>query len=354
MSGDIVIPSGTGGALTVDINYNGPVGPQGPAGATGPAGPMGATGPTGATGAGVPTGGTTGQILAKNSNTDYDTEWVDDAGSGTAIADAPTVTPGAGDFFPFLNNDDTPAKVEATYFAAASDVTTALALKLDTTAAPELIRDTIGSALVAGANITITVNDAGDTITIASAGGEASQLPPLSGRWLASGSGATSSAIFNVSGRIFYVPLLVPATCTIDRIGVHLQAGSAGTNAKLAIYGSNASRFPGNKIADCAAAISTASSGVAEGTFSSNPTLTAGLYWLAWQSDSASATLQPRVITGSALFCMQNSLLTDNTVGQDDLYFIQTGVSYASGLPATATATTGSNLKPPCMSVRVV
>ena len=33
---------------------------------------------------------------------------------------------------------------------------------------PELIRDTIAAALVAGAGVTITVNDAGDTITIAS------------------------------------------------------------------------------------------------------------------------------------------------------------------------------------------
>lgn len=39
--------------------------------------------------------------------------------------------------------------------------------KLDTSAAPELIRDTMGTALVAGTNVTITVNDAGDTITIA-------------------------------------------------------------------------------------------------------------------------------------------------------------------------------------------
>jgi hypothetical protein len=318
-------------------------------------------------GPGLPPGGTAGQIPKKQSNTDYDIAWEDDAGSGTAIADAATVTPGAGDFFPFLNNDNTPAKVEGTYFASAaaltsglagkadtSELTSGLAAKLDTTAAPELIRDTMGTALVAGDNITITVNDGTDTITLASASGETSQLAPLSGRWLASGSGATSSAIYTVSGRIFYVPLLVPATCTIDRIGIHLQAGSAGTNAKLAIYGSTASRFPGNKIADCAAAISTASSGVAEGTFSSNPTLTPGLYWLAWQSDSASATLQPRVITESALFCMQNSLLTGNTVGEDDFHFIQTGVSYASGLPATATATTGSNLKPPAMSVRIV
>ena len=39
---------------------------------------FGGTGPTGvmgATGYGVPAGGATGQFLAKNSNSDYDTEW---------------------------------------------------------------------------------------------------------------------------------------------------------------------------------------------------------------------------------------------------------------------------------------
>lgn len=35
------------------------------------------TGATGATGPGVAAGGSTGQILAKNSGTNYDTEWVD-------------------------------------------------------------------------------------------------------------------------------------------------------------------------------------------------------------------------------------------------------------------------------------
>jgi hypothetical protein len=36
-----------------------------------------ASGPQGATGEGVPVGGNSGQILAKNSNTNYDTEWID-------------------------------------------------------------------------------------------------------------------------------------------------------------------------------------------------------------------------------------------------------------------------------------
>jgi hypothetical protein len=42
-------------------------------------------------------------------------------------------------------------------------------LNIDTTAEAERIRDVIGTALVAGSNITITVNDGADTITIAAA-----------------------------------------------------------------------------------------------------------------------------------------------------------------------------------------
>ena len=41
----------------------------------------GDTGATGATGAGVVVGGTTGQILTKNSSTDYDTSWQNPANS---------------------------------------------------------------------------------------------------------------------------------------------------------------------------------------------------------------------------------------------------------------------------------
>lgn len=39
-------------------------------------------GPQGAAGEGVPVGGTTGQVLAKASNTNFDTEWVDQTGGG--------------------------------------------------------------------------------------------------------------------------------------------------------------------------------------------------------------------------------------------------------------------------------
>jgi hypothetical protein len=42
----------------------------------------------------------------------------------------------------------------------------------------EVVRDTIGAALVAGTNITITVNDAANTITIDAAGGSSGLTHP--------------------------------------------------------------------------------------------------------------------------------------------------------------------------------
>lgn len=51
---------------------------------------LGVTGPAGAAGPGVPTGGAAGQLLAKRSSGDYDTEWVDAPSSGG------TTEPGTG------------------------------------------------------------------------------------------------------------------------------------------------------------------------------------------------------------------------------------------------------------------
>lgn len=61
----------------------GPKGDKGDKGDTGPAGPTGPAGSQGPAGVGVPTGGTAGQVLAKKSGTNYDTEWVDQSGGGS-------------------------------------------------------------------------------------------------------------------------------------------------------------------------------------------------------------------------------------------------------------------------------
>jgi hypothetical protein len=63
------------------VGATGPAGDDGEDGATGA---TGATGPQGEPGEGVAAGGTTGQVLAKASATDYDTEWVNQSGSGAS------------------------------------------------------------------------------------------------------------------------------------------------------------------------------------------------------------------------------------------------------------------------------
>jgi hypothetical protein len=80
-----LLSSGETSTLILDGGLRGETGAtgaQGPTGATGASGPTGATGAAGAAGVGVPTGGTTGQVLAKASNTNYDTSWVAQSGGG--------------------------------------------------------------------------------------------------------------------------------------------------------------------------------------------------------------------------------------------------------------------------------
>jgi len=77
---NLIVTPPTTQIVTIDRGLAGPTGPAGPTGATGP------QGPTGATGAGVVTGGTTGQILAKASNANYDTTWISVAGTGTVTS----------------------------------------------------------------------------------------------------------------------------------------------------------------------------------------------------------------------------------------------------------------------------
>jgi hypothetical protein len=62
-----------------DRGEKGEPGQDGAPGQTGATGPQG---PKGETGEGVPAGGTTGQVLTKNSATDYDTSWQDANGGG--------------------------------------------------------------------------------------------------------------------------------------------------------------------------------------------------------------------------------------------------------------------------------
>lgn len=83
------IPAGSPGAQG-PAGPTGATGAQGPKGDTGETGPQGPVGAQGAPGEGVPTGGTIGQVLAKRTDTNYDTQWIDPpaGGGGTYLVKA--------------------------------------------------------------------------------------------------------------------------------------------------------------------------------------------------------------------------------------------------------------------------
>jgi len=91
-------PPGPAGANGIN-GSTGPAGPAGPQGAPGTAGATGATGATGPAGPGVPPGGSTGQVLAKLTGTDYATGWVTGAAGNMVnpmVAQADLIMGGTG------------------------------------------------------------------------------------------------------------------------------------------------------------------------------------------------------------------------------------------------------------------
>lgn len=79
------IPRGDKGAKG-DTGAKGDKGDTGAKGDTGEQGAKGDKGDKGDPGEGIPTGGTTGQVLAKRSGTDYDVYWKNESGGGGGSA----------------------------------------------------------------------------------------------------------------------------------------------------------------------------------------------------------------------------------------------------------------------------
>lgn len=104
---------------------------------------------------GIPAGGTDGQILAKGSNTSYDTEWINaPTGTGSGL-------PAGGTTGQILIKTSS-ADGAATWQALDTSKITGLS---------EAIDDRVAALLVAGANISLSYNDATGQLTISASGG---------------------------------------------------------------------------------------------------------------------------------------------------------------------------------------
>lgn len=128
--------------------FVGPKGDKGDHGDPGVAGSDGADGADGAPGVGVPSGGSAGQILAKASGDDFDTEWVEPpGGGGTGAVDSVNGQTGAV----VLDLEDVGASAFGAELAAVADAAAA--------------RTKIGvTATSLSANQTATVNSAGSAL----------------------------------------------------------------------------------------------------------------------------------------------------------------------------------------------
>lgn len=206
----------------------------------------------------------------------------------------------------------------------ANTLETSVSGKLDTSAAPELIRDTIGTALVAGSNVTITPNDAGDTITIAATGGSTDPevvrdtiaaalvagtnvtitpndgadtitiaasgggggssigttgvIKPKVGNWFGPYEAPGSGSYGGTLNRLDLVPIWIAQSTPIDAIAAFVAtAAGAGGVVRLGVFNSKSDGMPGTVRFD-SGTVATTSTGVKSITISQ--TLPAGLYYL--------------------------------------------------------------------------
>jgi hypothetical protein len=158
------------------------------------------------------------------------------AHANSAVLDATTAS--------FLTADET--KLDA--IEALADVTDAANVSaagaLMTSAAPELIRDTIGTALVAGGGIGITVNDGSDTITVAQPPLQRTGITPIimidnrivTGAEFGRGAYAQADTFDVPTTTIALMDFYVPYAISIDALGVNVGTLDAGGTLRLGLF----------------------------------------------------------------------------------------------------------------------
>lgn len=246
-------------------------GPQGAQGIQGETGPQGAQGPQGASGAGVVIGGTTGQLLAKKSNADYDTEWIPPA-SGAAIT---VQNEGSSLTTALATMDFVGAGVTASN--SGNTVTVTIPGTNGLAEAVPAVDD-----LLAGYDISGTAEKkfrADEVAALALSNGGYRSSPATYYMPFGTRPGAATTVL--VASRIYYMHFPVMAKATFVRIGVNVTTGASGKVIRLGVY-NWANGQPTTLVLD-GGTVDAASVATVEATI--NVTLEPGHYALAFISD---------------------------------------------------------------------
>jgi hypothetical protein len=121
------------------------------------------------------------------------------------------------------------------------------ALSVGSVANMELIRDTIASALLAGANVTITVDDPGNTIEIAVT---TETIQDIVGALIAAATGSNSGVVvtYDDAGNALTIGLLSSAFQTLTDQATIAWNMADGFNAKVTLGGNRAIGTPTNPV----------------------------------------------------------------------------------------------------------
>lgn len=116
----------------------------------------------------------------------------------------------------------------------------------DITDLAEFIRDTIGTALVQGSGVTITVNDGSDTITVSASGGSSvDEVKAVSGMWYSGQDPTTHGTGVSIAANTLYLcPFRFGTAETWDAIFTYLNATGTATVARLGFYEADFSTGP--------------------------------------------------------------------------------------------------------------